>query len=384
MTDAEQLIIFGASTRAAAFSALRAGLRPWCADLFADRDLAARCTVVKVPPRDYPHGFLELARQRKPGPWMYTGALENRRKLVGRISGIRPLWGNQGRALELCRSPQWFTSVLARERLPYPRLAGTAKEPPADRRWLLKPLHGAAGAGIILWSPRGAATTVSRKMYCQEYIEGEACSAVYVANGEQAWLAGATRQLVGEAWLHAGAFQYCASIGPQPLNSGVRSALEKIGNVLTRACRLRGLFGVDFIIDGDKPYPVEINPRYPASVEILEYATGWRALADHARVFDATAGEPTPPSPTARCAGKAILFARDALVFPDDGPWLPVLRHPASVHELPPFADIPHAGERIERGRPILTMFASAASVSACTDSLHMTARDLDRWFFGD
>jgi uncharacterized protein len=384
VSDAGKLIIFGASTRAAAFSALRAGLRPWCADLFADRDLATHCTVVKVPPRDYPHGFMELARQCKPGPWMYTGALENRRKLVGRISNTRPLWGNHGRALELCRSPQWFTSMLAREALPYAQLTSMSKEPPTDRRWLLKPLHGAAGAGITFRSPREAAAAVNEKAYCQEYIEGEACSAVYVANGQEARFASATRQLVGEAWLHAGPFQYCASIGPQPLNSGVRSVLEKIGTMLTRGCRLRGLFGVDFIIDGDKPYPIEINPRYPASVEVLEYATGWRALADHARVFDANAGEPMPPSPTARFAGKAILFARDTLVFPEDGPWLPGLRHPASVHELPSFADIPHAGERIERGRPILTMFASAASVSACINSLRLTARDLDRWFFGD
>ena len=30
------LILAGAITRAAAFSAIRAGLRPWCVDLFAD------------------------------------------------------------------------------------------------------------------------------------------------------------------------------------------------------------------------------------------------------------------------------------------------------------------------------------------------------------
>jgi len=35
------LLILGASCRAAAFSALRAGFRPRCADYFADRDLAA-------------------------------------------------------------------------------------------------------------------------------------------------------------------------------------------------------------------------------------------------------------------------------------------------------------------------------------------------------
>jgi len=36
--DEAQVLIVGASARAAAFSALRAGLRPWCADLFADLD----------------------------------------------------------------------------------------------------------------------------------------------------------------------------------------------------------------------------------------------------------------------------------------------------------------------------------------------------------
>ena len=36
MSAGESVVIFGASVRAAAFSALRAGLRPWCADLFAD------------------------------------------------------------------------------------------------------------------------------------------------------------------------------------------------------------------------------------------------------------------------------------------------------------------------------------------------------------
>src|SRR5439155_16025393 len=119
---AESLLILGASTRAAAFSALRAGLRPWCADLFADRDLATRCPVVRVPASDYPHAFLEVASQRMQGPWIYTGALENRRKLVRQIARLLPLWGNDDRALQLCRSPQFMTSLLAKEDLPHARL----------------------------------------------------------------------------------------------------------------------------------------------------------------------------------------------------------------------------------------------------------------------
>ena len=247
---------------------------------------------------------------------------------------------------------------------------------------MLKPVCGAGGSGICFVSDAETAG-LRRKTYCQEYVEGESYSAVYLGNGRTARLAGATRQLVGDGWLHAGLFQYCGSIGPLPLGDALQTALAKIGDVLAKGCGLRGLFGVDFILRGETPYPVEVNPRYTASLEVLEYATGWQALLDHAKLFDFPAGESAP-----RCSqavpfiGKAILFAKEALVFPQDGPWNDTVRESASVYELPPFADIPQAGEPIERGRPILTLFARGRSISACTDSLRRTARDLDRWLF--
>ncbi len=77
MDPAEHLLIFGASARAAAFSALRAKLLPWCADLFSDRDLQACCPSIRVPAASYPHAFVKLAAEDLRGPWMYTGGLEN-------------------------------------------------------------------------------------------------------------------------------------------------------------------------------------------------------------------------------------------------------------------------------------------------------------------
>src|SRR5919206_4940372 len=92
---AEHLLIFGASTRAAAFSALRAGLRPWCADLFADADLQARRPAMRLPGK-YPDGFLDLVATELPGPWLYTGGLENHPPLVGRMERRRAPWGHGG------------------------------------------------------------------------------------------------------------------------------------------------------------------------------------------------------------------------------------------------------------------------------------------------
>src|SRR5262249_31619060 len=156
---------------------------------------------------------------------------------------------------------------------------------------------------------------------------------------------------VGERWLSAAPFHYCGSVGPLELTATELRGFEKLGNVVAVACGLRGLFGVDGVARGGVFWPVEINPRYTASVEVLEYATGLPALAWHRRTFDSS--PPPPPSgPLANeCVGKAILFARADLAFPAFDPWSKLPRASGSIAEMPPFADIPQAGERIPEGR---------------------------------
>src|SRR5262245_49210022 len=88
MDNRRRLMIFGASTRAAAFSALRAGLEPWCADLFADRDHQAACSVARVSSKGYPTTFGAMVQSDMAGPWMYTGALENEAVLIGRMASL--------------------------------------------------------------------------------------------------------------------------------------------------------------------------------------------------------------------------------------------------------------------------------------------------------
>jgi predicted ATP-grasp superfamily ATP-dependent carboligase len=102
----------------------------------------------------------------------------------------------------------------------------------------------------------------------------------------------------------------------------------------------------------------------------------------HWAVFDPDAPTPQANPKAAGMVGKAILFARDPLVFPSEGPWLRSLRSPPALDELPDFADIPHAGERIEMGKPILTLFARADSEAGCMGNLRAIARHLDQWLF--
>ncbi len=381
--DGKHLLILGASARAAAFSALRAGLRPWSADLFGDLDLRARCHAVAVPTGRYPNGFLDLVGGAPAGPWIYTGALENRRTLVRRLARLRPLWGNDSPALAVVRSPGRVHSLLSAAGLPCPAFHNPARLPSSGRRWLVKPIAGAGGIGIRFWDGRSPPGGRPSKVYFQEFMEGESCAAVFLADGTGSRLLGVTRQLVGEAWLGAAPFRYCGSVGPLSLPPSASATLGRIGQVLAAAAGLRGLFGVDFVLRDTVPWPVEVNPRYTASVEVLEYATGLRALALHRGVFDPGAGVPVATQREPSVVGKAVLFARAPLVVPAEGAWEAALSGPVPVEEMPAFADIPPAGQRIDAGRPVLTFFARAGGEADCLAALRRAAADLDARLFG-
>jgi predicted ATP-grasp superfamily ATP-dependent carboligase len=358
------LLIIGASARAAAASARRAGLRPWCADLFADSDLQHLGPVVRIASADYPHGLLRVLADAPAAPLLYTGGLENYPNLLARIA--RPLWGNGPHVLRQVRSPFLLSRRLRALGLPCP---GVRARPAAGQRWLLKPRRGSGGFGI---RPYSGVRFNPRTHYLQEWLDGTPCSAVFLGRATgQADLLGATRQLLGTPWLHARDFAYAGSIGPLPLTPAERRAWQALGDVLAGDFGLRGLFGVDAILRDGCPWPVEVNPRYTASVEVLERSLDQPLLALHCAVF---AERPVPvlaPSKAGVLWGKAILFARHELTFPA-APWCSAA-----------FADIPAAGTTIAAGRPVLTLFAAGADVAECERRLQESAVALDRRLWG-
>jgi predicted ATP-grasp superfamily ATP-dependent carboligase len=369
----QPLIIIGASARAAAFSALRAGLQPRCVDLFADLDLQARCPVQRLT-RSYPSAFEQVG-----GPWMYTGALENYPNLIAAWQRRCPLWGVRSECLAWARDPVRVANILMAEGLPTP---WAHARPPGKRpeRWLVKPRRSAGGVGIHEWFHDDRPTPAG--YYWQEYIGGEQAAAIYAAVEGDVHLLGLTRQLVGQPWLHAKPFRYCGSVGPLDPPAELRAELEAIGSALGRRCNLAGLFGVDGVLADGHFWPVEVNPRYTASVEVLEHATGLRALAWHRLAFDPDAPEPVPHPASPGFVGKAILFAQDDLTFPAAGPWLSELRSPTALDVAPNFADIPAPGELIPRGRPVLTFFVRKTELDACEGALRAIADDLTRRLF--
>lgn len=357
---ANELILVGASVRAAAHSALRAGFKPYAIDQFADRDLAAICPAVKI--RRYPHDLYSALSDAPRAAWIYTGGLENYPRLVDRMAEIRPLWGNAGKVLRRVRDPWLLAEAVRRAGLEMPATVRELSDRPSsirDEGWLLKPLRSSGGHKIEY----AASGPQPRRpgFYYQEFIRGKVHGAVYLATSDGCNLLGVSRQIE-----ISGTFGYQGSIvAPGAWHPRV-PALIRLGQALQERFGLRGLFNVDFVSNEAGDWPLEVNPRYSASVELLERATGVSFLALHAAVFNpalkVSHHATTIPAPS-RALGKAVVYfqsggtitaALDQLLaeWNADSRW-------------PGIADVPRVGDRIHAGQPICTVFAEGESVSA-------------------
>ena len=228
----------------------------------------------------------------------------------------RLLLGNGGEALRQVRDPFVLGDTLSQAGLRYPRVS---RLPPATaaEAWLRKRFRSSGGQGIEFWDSAARpgqdfpepAPEADAGWFFQQFIPGQACSAVFLGSPAGARLVGLTRQLVGVEWTGAPRFGYCGSIGPLELDAPTTKVFQRLGDVLSSAFGLLGLFGVDAVLGDGEVWTIEVNPRYTASVEVLERAWDLPLLDLHAAGCRSGHLPPEIQRPTTRVCGKAVLYA---------------------------------------------------------------------------
>lgn len=379
MTNSRQrVLIVGASTRAAAESAKQAGWQPVCADLFADEDLRD-CAEV-LPVENFPAGLVEAVASVPKCLWMYTGALENHPDIIERISETRPLWGNGIRELQRVRDPFRLFEMLSTAGLQPLAVRTSDDPPPADGSWLLKPVRTAGGRRIRIWDANAKQDgLLPEDCFFQQRATGQPISAVYIASPTGVELVGVTRQLIGEAWTSAKPFAYCGSVGPIELGSELTNIVQETGEQIAQAAGLRGLFGCDFLYDdATKTIAlVEVNPRYTASVELFERATGVSLLTAHRAACETPGEEAITVAgtfPRSQVVGKAIWYTARDIIFPG-------VERLVETTGIDPsdMADRPAIGTLIAAGQPVCTVFTQAQTANACIEGLKRRLTSLSR-----
>ncbi|MBA4029997.1 MAG: hypothetical protein C0478_03750 [Planctomyces sp.] len=392
-SDGYRLLIAGGSVRAAAASARRGGLNLVTTDEYGDADLQEMGDW--FPIQSLIAGeLINRAKLGECGAWTYVGPWENWPPMAEALAnqadqfGI-PLAGADLPTLNHLRDPHELQAMSARAGFT-PLAVVTADKTtgiddiplPSERSWIRKPLLSGGGLGVAMFPTSQEeiwamlASRISSDEYLQEFAGGQPLSVICLAETRSVRLIGWTEGMTGTPY---GAYGYRGSRGPVAPPASIMQQAKLLAEIIVENTGLRGLFGIDGIQNGDRWQPIEINPRYTASCEILELTRGHgpSLMREHVRSFGLSdpsaesSSEPTdePTSLVGRddrrptYGMKWIVYAGQRFVAPDLRAAFATGTHDDGMPSTPRIADIPCLGTIIEQGHPVCTLFGWGASI---------------------
>ncbi len=368
----EHWLLVGVTVRALAQAAARAGFAPCAVDAFADRDTQAACEgrVLRLPltpdlsPRKRGEGsnvfapdwsaldeaIRELRRRHAPRGFagiVAGSGIEAQPELLDLLGEHAPVAASPKEAVLAAATPARWFALLDEIGAPHPKvsLRDTARGP----GWLVKRAGGTGGLHVRAWRvgmARGPGD------YFQRLAPGRPASVLFVAASGEARIVGWQRQLLAPT--HEFPWRYGGVLCDDGLPGKAKMRIAAVVDALARRLPLRGLAGVDFLVDGDEVQVLELNPRPTASIAL--YPT----LNPFALHVEACAGR-LPAAPLLhgwRPCGEAVLYAAAPLRVPAGYRW---------PHNC---ADLPDGAAEFAAGEPVCSVRASAGSTQGLLSRL--------------
>lgn len=362
------VLIAGTSTRAAADSAARAQFEVTAIDAFADLDQHPAVRALSMP-RDFGLGVTARRMARASSrvdadAVVYLSPFENHPSAVAELAGQRRLLGNQPDVLRRVRDPRLLSETLQRHGIPTAIVHTRADNvhPGADE-WMLKPLASGGGRRVRPWR---RASVMPAGCYLQERIDGVAGSVAFVAAGGRCAVLGVSRQLIGDAAFGASGYRYCGSMMSMDVDDcwdgdvRVSSGARALGEATSALFGLVGVNGVDFVVRDGVPVAIEVNPRWSASMELVDRVCTVPVMALHVESCMSRALPRVDRMSRNGVMGKAVVFARADVTVGEMRRWL----------ERDDVRDVPWPGTSIGRGEPVCTVFATAPTFVECRAAL--------------
>lgn len=378
------VLLCGASVRSLAESAVRAGLRPLCVDFFEDQDLTDLLSHHRGRFVGRIRSFAELPQMthsiRASVPLLWAGGLENHTDTLRTIARRRPVIGADPDFLHQLRHPACFSQWLTAAGLDVPRLA-TSSTIDRDGHWLRKPIHSSGGLGIRTLPPASPHDRLplppsQASEYLQEYIDGVPMSATFCSHQGGIEFIGASLQLIGWPCLGASDFLFCGNMGPVCPGETLMAEIQSAAECIVHQSKLRGVFGLDFMLRQGRAWFLEVNPRLTASHMLYESdSTGRPAshslITRHLAALGWRAANASP-KPGARKIVDPPQPFQARLIF-----WAPVdfsvpaqfaaLINGDRTHRL---ADVPPSGTLVPAGSPLCSLHVSASSVNLLAEQI--------------
>ncbi|TWU39260.1 ATP-grasp domain-containing protein [Novipirellula artificiosorum] len=360
------IILIGASVRAAAQSAVRAGIRVIGVDFFGDIDCRDCCERFILVRPDETDAQLNLRLPSLP-----------RLSVGGR---------NHAAASPDLAQPALLESVARDSGTCF---AGAYQSPRNDLdpnvRWLWKNRIGSGGLGVS-FSREGQV-----EGYWQPWIAGRRFGVSFLSDRRDTVMLGVCRSLHTRKGSQP--FVYSGSFGPLRLTRPFHCQLQSLGDTIVRQTGVVGLFGIDLVMDSaGRIWLLEINPRWTASSELIEADLIRRGMLKQNESLIGSVAKllfgcefervtsPTPAELRSRLSRKTdrsqallkrVVFAKHAGLFHRDvaDRWLT----PAIT-----LSDIPMPGTQVAAGMPIATLRMPWESSAATRGAIRIVTQSLE------
>lgn len=345
------------SARVMTESIVRGGGAAHALDLFGDVDTRAaacewrcigRADTLRFDDAAFLDALAALARQGQVCGWVAGSGFEARPDLIARGASILPLLGNAPELVRRIRTPGWFYPWLLAQRVAHADVRIAAPEDPPG--WLVKDARACGG-----WHVRPAAQAErlhGAGCYFQRRVVGESLSVLFLADGLDWALAGIARQIIRPLGGHD--FVYRGGVGPVALSPTAREALGTMLDRLVPGLGLRGLNGIDFVLQDDEPVLIELNPRPTASVALFDHRVRDGLMRAHVAVCRGAALAGLEFVPWLGVRGSEVVFARGpGRIDAEQAVWL---AERGWCH------DLPAAGTHHAYGDPVCTVSAEGDS----------------------
>ncbi len=395
-SQGKTIAIVGFSARAASQIAKKAGFDVVAVDVCADRDLICDCrSHFHLDDSEWPDALNALYPS---APLLLTGGMEHRTHLLERCRAASNRCGPTAHQLDCMRSLDNWAKWANSCDIGWPITCRTWQEviryekPLRQLNWLMKPFKSAGGIGTTeLFSTNVFADDFTKEQsvfYFQKRLPGETIGVTFLSSEFGSTLVGATAAWIPDSKLPGMNYVYPGSYGPVSLSDKQLAKLQLFARTTGNESGLLGLWQADFLLYEGELTLLEINPRWSASMDILEVCLNAGLVEMHHACIN------MKMSPAIFCKysndciheaksavtlmlGKLVVYANDPLIVTQsqsDEWWSK--RWGCDLVSLlkgSQFADIPSAGTKIAKGHPILTVLTSGCSSESILSELRWT-----------
>lgn len=318
--------------------ATNAGFLPIVVDCYADEDTRGLAfdwmQVTSLAIGDIHLAIEALSRTHALTHFIYGSGFEHAPDSLQYLQARFTVLGNSAALFARLQDKADFFNTLRALNIPFPK---TIFHPPTNAEgWLIKPVQGVGGEGVF----RADSASLERTdgVYWQRYQAGELYSVLFTGYEYWAAIVGFNRQWAlnqpEQEFLFAGICSQAV------LSERSRDLLRHWLRCLMQVYPLRGMGSLDFIVDQDACYLLEINPRIPASAQLYGHGIlelHLQSCLGHASKLNA---------PEMPCAYQ-IMYAGQPLQIPYALQW------PEWVF------DRPMSGALIGKGQPVCSIIAT-------------------------